>query len=209
MTDNRYHNSKVYKLIDDDGYYYYGSTCVPLHKRRWFHQDHSKRKPQRKIYTIFTYERFLKGEIKIVLVEELKLENKEQLLRAENNYIQKSLDDTKCLNCNCSFLSREDCLLKKKKWHENNKEYIAVVNKLRYDKKKDHDLEMKKRYYKNNKTKINDNHKIYYQQNLERIKHQQMSIEVCECGSKITHINMPRHQKSLKHLNYINNNKIE
>ena len=39
---NRYANSKVYKLIDDEGYYYYGSTCMPLHKRYHDHKKSSK-----------------------------------------------------------------------------------------------------------------------------------------------------------------------
>ena len=66
---NRYATSKVYKLIDEDGYYYYGSTCLPLYKRMYLHRTTSKIKPNRKIYIVFTHERFLKDEIKIVLVE--------------------------------------------------------------------------------------------------------------------------------------------
>ena len=84
MTENRYANSKVYKLVDDDGYYYYGSSCLPLYKRLYIHKRDSKLGSDRKIYRVFTYERFCKDDIKIVLVEEFKLENKEQLLREEN-----------------------------------------------------------------------------------------------------------------------------
>ena len=46
MTENktnRYTNSKVYKLVDDEGYYYWGSTCMPLHKRFFDHKNMSKK----------------------------------------------------------------------------------------------------------------------------------------------------------------------
>ena len=129
MTDNRYYNSKVYKLIDDEGYYYYGCTCMPLHKRRYHHQEMAKRKPHRKIYTMFTNDRFLKGEIKIVLVEELKLENKEQLLRAENNYIQQSLDDSKCLNRYHSLLTDEQKKEYDRQWYQANRNKILENQK--------------------------------------------------------------------------------
>ena len=102
MTD-RYKSSKVYQLIDEQGYYYYGSTCLPLHKRLYIHKKLSKKYVNRKIFTIFTYERFCNNEIKIILVEEFILQNKSQLLREENKYIEKRLNDPRCLNCCFSF----------------------------------------------------------------------------------------------------------
>ena len=50
--NNRCANSKVYKLVDDDGYYYYGSTCLPLHKRLYDHKKASKTSTGRK-YTLY------------------------------------------------------------------------------------------------------------------------------------------------------------
>ena len=76
----------MYKLVVDDDYYYYGSSCLPLYKRLYIHKIDSKVGSNRKIYTVFTYERFCKSYIKIVLVEAFKLENKETLLREENKY---------------------------------------------------------------------------------------------------------------------------
>ena len=103
MTENnkwRYANSKIYKLIDHQGYYYWGSTCLPLHKRLYSHKEYSKRDPEMKIYTIFTHERFVNGEIKIVLEKEFSLTSQKQLLREENKFITVSLEDIKCLNSN-------------------------------------------------------------------------------------------------------------
>ena len=54
MTEARYANSKVYKLVDDDGYYYYGRSCLPLHKRYYKHKIDSKLDSNRKLYGVFT-----------------------------------------------------------------------------------------------------------------------------------------------------------
>ena len=104
---NRYSHSKVYKLFDDNNYYYYGSTCLPLHKRFYAHKQATKIAPNRKVYSIFTYERFKNNEIKIVLVENFTFENKEQLIREENKYISKNIDDPKCLNRYESVMNME------------------------------------------------------------------------------------------------------
>ena len=129
MTEARYANSKVYKLVDDDGYYYYGSSCLPLYKRLYIHKIDSKVGSNRKIYTVFTYERFCKGEIKIVLVEELKLETKEQLLREENKYIHMHINDPLCLNSSHALLSYEER-------KENKKQQDKVYNETHKEQKK-------------------------------------------------------------------------
>ena len=111
---NRYANSKVYKLVDDEGYYYYGSTCLPLHKRFYDHKKASKTGVKRKIYSVFTHERFSIGEVKIILVTQINLNTKEELLREENIYIQQSLSDPKCLNTIGAVLDYEKRMTQKK-----------------------------------------------------------------------------------------------
>ena len=107
MTENnRYSNSRIYKLSDGK-YYYFGSTCMSLHKRFYDHKKTSKKDCNREIYTVFTHERFLNNEIKIILVEELNLENKDQLIREENKYIEKYIDDEYCLNSFHAILNLE------------------------------------------------------------------------------------------------------
>ena len=51
---NRYENSKIYKLIDQDsGYYYIGSTCSNLTQRLCNHKSRAKTYPDRKVYKAF------------------------------------------------------------------------------------------------------------------------------------------------------------
>ncbi len=54
--DERYCNAKVYGLIDAvNGYYYIGSTCMPLRKRLSYHKGLSKIGTERKVYKYFNY----------------------------------------------------------------------------------------------------------------------------------------------------------
>ena len=102
---NRYENSKVYKLVNNDGYYYCGSTCLPLHKRFYNHKVVSKRRPQRSVYCVFNHDRFLSNEINIILVQAFNLDFKEKLLKEENTFIEQSLKGPKCLNNTRSLIS--------------------------------------------------------------------------------------------------------
>ena len=91
MTENRYANSKVYKLVDDDGYYYYGSCSLQLHKRLYYHKMDSKKKSNIKIYRIFTHERFNNNEIKIILVEEFNLQKKKNYCVRKTDILNNTL----------------------------------------------------------------------------------------------------------------------
>ena len=94
---NRYENSKIYKLIDpDSGYYYYGSTCGPLTQRLCRHKCDSKRQPERKVYKAYNETGW--ENVKIILEQELYLDNKDELLRAENDVIMAHIHNAKCLN---------------------------------------------------------------------------------------------------------------
>ena len=96
---DRYSNSKIYKLVDNEGYFYIGSTCCPLYKRLSKHKtDAKKNKSTSKVYTHFNYVGW--ENVKVVLVEEHCLDNIEQLRREEDKVIQMFMNDEKCLNTN-------------------------------------------------------------------------------------------------------------
>ncbi len=63
--------------------------------------------PTRKIYRIFTYDKFLYNEIRIVLEKSFILNSKEELLREENKLIEHSLEDPKCLNAQRAVINYE------------------------------------------------------------------------------------------------------
>ena len=75
MENNRYNNSKVYKLIDTvNQYFYIGSTCLPLSKRLYDHKKLSLKEPDRKIYKYLNQIGW--DNVKIILHQQLYLDNK-------------------------------------------------------------------------------------------------------------------------------------
>ena len=111
MTNiERYASGKIYQLIDySTGNFYIGSTCLPLHERLRIHKRASKseRNKNIKIYQTFTYDMFNSGQINIILIEEVNVENKQQLLKVENKHIITHLNNPLCLNTYRSYTSTE------------------------------------------------------------------------------------------------------
>ena len=203
---NRYANSKVYKLVDGEGYYYYGSTCLPLHKRFYYHKLDSNRKPDQKVYKVFTYDRLCNNDIKIILVEELCLENKEQLLKEEHKYIEKGLNDEKCLN---SIGAVYD--------YEKHKEKQRIYEREH----RDHRNEYFKEYKAKNSEKIIATHKACREANIEHYREYDRQRNknperkqkreaylagkyTCICGASIRRDSKSKHEKTKLHMRFIN-----
>ena len=54
MENNRYNNTKIYKLYEvTKGYFYIGSTCSTLSKRLSEHKHVAIRQPETKVYKCF------------------------------------------------------------------------------------------------------------------------------------------------------------
>ena len=125
MENNRYNNGKVYKLVDQlNGYFYIGSTCDTLVKRFYQHKHTAVRHPERKVYKHFSTVGW--DNVKIVLLEEHFLDNKEQLLREENKVIEMYLHDEKCLNSLRSLVPTEEKLEHQR---ESNKNITKTTKK--------------------------------------------------------------------------------
>ena len=100
---NRYNNSKIYMLRDEiNACFYIGSTCNSLSKRLSQHKYDIKKKPTIGVYNYFSA--IGADNIKIILMEEHYLDNKEQLLREEDRVIQMYRNDEKCLNQQRAFV---------------------------------------------------------------------------------------------------------
>ena len=132
MENNRYNNGKIYKLVDqENGYFYIGSTCDTLVKRLYHHKHTATRHPERKVYKYFN--NYGWDNVKIILIEEHYLDNKEQLLREENKIIEMYLQDEKCLNSVRPIVSIEEKLEHQrklnKKYYEENEEKCGLMNK--------------------------------------------------------------------------------
>ena len=94
-----YDQSKIYRLIDDDGFYYYGSTIDTLPNRFSKHKYDAKTRASR-VYKHLTGKGWEK--VKIELVEEFKCANKKELVAKEQEYISNNQSD-KCLNTQSAY----------------------------------------------------------------------------------------------------------
>ena len=152
-TNNRYNNSKIYK-ITDIAYTecYIGSTVQTLATRMAQHRrDYKQYKNGNALY-VSSYALFDKYGIencKIELLEDYACDSKDQLAKREGHYIK--LED--CIN---KYVAGRTI----KEWYDDHPDYKREVNK---EKKQAID----KAYYEANKQKCQDKAKAYYDNNKE------------------------------------------
>jgi hypothetical protein len=129
QTHERYNHAKIYKLVGEDPtYFYIGSTCLPLRQRLYLHKSAGKKNPKTPVYNHFNALNW--QGVKCVLIEEIKCQNKEQLLRRERHFLD-LLNPT--LNKRKPWISQEEFMKSNRErqanWYAKNtdkaKEYQA------------------------------------------------------------------------------------
>ena len=177
----RYESSKIYKLVCEDGFYYYGSTTSTLANRLSKHKTNSKIENS-KLY------RHIKpngwDKVSIQLIEDFPCQNKQALLQKENEYILSGKDDKLCLNTIQSHSTPEERKMtrqtqrnnsrdvineKARIYREQNKEKIKESMKKWYDENKEEQSNKYKQYQKDNKDTIREQRKQFYNNNKERL----------------------------------------
>jgi predicted GIY-YIG superfamily endonuclease len=133
----------------DDGYYYYGSTINDLRFRLHNHKCISTGNMNRPLYKHINNEW---DKVKIILVEEFECLNRLELLRKENEYIRKVIDDKYCLNITRPTITNEERIEYNLKY---NKEYENTHPEYKEWKKQYHRNYM--REYRKSKKDINNN----------------------------------------------------
>ena len=179
---NKYHNGKIYKIVDV-GYNkcYVGSTTEKLSMRMVRHRSDYKRYKNGKINKITSFDLFDKYGIencKIELVENVKCETKEELLKKEGEYIRQ----TDCMNK--LLVGRT-----KKEYCEDNREEV---------------LNQHKKYRDEHKMEKQETDRIYREKNSEKIKEKQKEVIQCLCGATYTRRNKARHEKTKRHIEHSN-----
>jgi hypothetical protein len=83
---NRYNHGKIYKLVNSvDDQIYVGSTCNSLAKRKSEHKSVARRRPNRHVYQHLNSVGW--NNVRIILIESVEAETKDQLLMREQHYI--------------------------------------------------------------------------------------------------------------------------
>jgi len=92
----------------------------------------------------------------------------------------------------------------KRKYNENNKEKIKEQRSNFRKNNKEKLAEKNKEWRENNKEKISQNRKEKYEKN----KHKIAEKITCNCGSVIRSSDIRRHEKSIKHQEWLKNNNL-
>jgi hypothetical protein len=211
MTENKYHEGKIYKITSSQtDKIYIGSTTKTLYQRLRGHKLQYKHYLNGgKKYGMTSFELIKLDDYKIELVENVKCENKKELLDKEKEYILKFKDI--CLN---KFIPTRTI----KEYYQDNKEEICNrVNEYRLN-NLDTIKEKKKKWAVKNKDKLkikkqkyslehkDDNKKRckeWYEENKEKIKEKQKEKIICKCGGEFRKSDIRRHEKTKLHINFL------
>tara|TARA_R110002012_G_scaffold263018_1_gene445521 strand:+ start:78 stop:464 length:387 start_codon:yes stop_codon:yes gene_type:complete len=118
-------------------------------------------------------------ECKIILVENINCNSKEELLKKERWYIE----NNECVNKRIPGRTN-------KQYYQENKEKIAKLAKTYNEINRKKVLEIKKKYRDSNK---------------EKLLTQAAEKTTCECGAVVRKDCFLRHKKSKKHIKFIDN----
>ena len=191
--DSRYSHGKIYKLIDNTtGYFYIGHTSLKrLDQRFGYHKQDCKRecKKNMKIYQNFTHDKFCSGDIKIILIEEINVSNKNELQKIENDYIQREIGNILCLNTNMAVHDPVYKIKYNQKYAKQNADTIYL---------------QRKQYREDNQAQIAERKQALYKLNRDDILAKGREKTECECGSRFNLSAKARHIMSTKHQNWVN-----
>ena len=221
---NKYSKAKIYTIRckSDTTLIYIGSTINSL-STRWGQHKSSCNNINHKHYNYYKYQIIRKNggidNFYIELYEDFPCNNKKELDRREGEVIR--LIGT--LNCHIAGRSQKDYAEEhkekmdeyKKEWYIENRDEISEKKKMFYEEHKEEIKEKSKEYYQENKEKISERIKIYYIENKEEISEQRKIYYneisekrkikyTCACGSTLTVSHKLRHERSIKHTNFIN-----
>ena len=190
----------------DENDIYYGSTNNI--NRRWSLHKHNYNTKKTYYTSFILFDKYGIDHCKFEIIEEIKYNNKLELLNKEKYYI----DNNKCIN-KMSPIGRtnnpntlQKYKDKKKEYYENNKEILLEKQKKYNETNRDIRILKQREYHENNKDKakeyyeknkdiISEKKKIIYEQNKEKYN-EPIICEYCNCLTSLN--NIKRHQKTKK-----------
>jgi len=185
-----YSKGKIYKIVNNvNDKVYYGSTTQPLSHRMGNHRKKNYNCTSKKLDIDIK-------ECKIILVENYSCNSKYELESRERYYIE----NFDCVNKQIPTRTINEYL-------DENKDILKEKSKKYREKNKDIIKQRKTIYYQNNKDKINENKKKWREENKDKIDEKNKKIIKCQCGSEIQRMEISRHKKTKKHLNFISQSK--
>ena len=130
--DNSYKNGKIYKIIDNtNGNFYVGSTnyvklCSRMGKHRGYLKEYMNGSSLKYCASM---EILINENYKILLLEPYPCKNRDELRMREQEWMDKLRCD-KMVNKQDAYVSKEDMLIKGKKYREDHKEEIKIKKQI-------------------------------------------------------------------------------
>lgn len=135
------------------------------------------------------------------ILEEVEYENEDDLKWRERYWVENIIDG--CVNRIRPIITTDEKKKYKKEYYEEHRDNEILRMKEWYKENKQHVLEYQKEYYDENKEKVLAYHKEYYNQNKKKIREKQNEKIICVCGVECAKQNKARHERSPRHLAYI------
>lgn len=210
--ENKYHRGKIYKIesySNPEIPPYFGSTVQPLSVRLGKHRASYRCWLNGKYHYVSSFDVISCEDHRIELVKNVFCESKEELTRAEGEYIKAN----KCVNKRCEGRT-------KKEYTKDTREHRSVYKKGYYEKNRERLLEKSKQYNIDNRERISSYHKQYNKDNREKVckktkewyakNRDHLSEKItCDCGSTLSRSSISRHRKTKKHQAFLEAKKLE
>jgi gas vesicle protein len=192
-----YKNGKIYCIRSHKtDLIYIGSTTQPLYKRLNTHKRMYKAflktgKRDTSSYKIFE----LDESPYIELICNCPCKDKNELNREEGKYIR----EIECVNrCVAGRTGKE--------YRQENKEQVAKYIKKYQQEHKEELKKYNQKRYQDGKEEIKERVKKYRQEHKEEIKKRTSEKITCECGTVINRSSKTRHERTIKHKKFIEEN---
>jgi hypothetical protein len=190
---NKYKFGKIYRIISPStDKIYIGSTTMPLCRRLQYHKTHYKRYLNGECNYVSSFEIVKYDDYKIELICDYPCNSRTELERKEGD-IQR---EQTCINKRIAGRTYKEY------YDENNEELLKYQKKYR-DNNRDEIKEQRKKYREKNKDEIIKYKKIYYENNKDEINKKKGMKITCDCGSVFRKSDKAKHNKSKKHINFV------
>lgn len=186
---------KIYKIVHlQSDLYYIGMTTNTLTKR-WQSYKCDYNKDNHSKISIYPYMiKYGIENFKILLIKEYEVCDKQHLKVFETLWINKLNSINKVPSFNPMTYK--------------NKKFKKHLDHICYLKNREERILKVRNYANNNKDKIKERNKLYREKNKDKIKERKSIKYICECGIESLYEGKARHERSQRHINFIQQKNI-
>ena len=206
-----YANEKIYKVVDNAyEMCYIGSTIDKLTSRMNSHRSNYKKclAGKGRNTTVFkVFDVYGVCNCKIELIELYSCNSLIELQAREGHHIRNTECVNKCIEGRTqkerTIDNRQKVQHQMKNWALNNQEKLKDYRRNYNETKRDAISQTNKKWRERNKEHIKERDKLYREKNKEILREKERIPFHCECGATVQNTEKARHQKTIKHHNWL------